>query len=188
MKFLGISLAAIIGLALILGLVLMGTYNGLVSSRESVDAQWAQVQTQLQRRYDLIPNLVQSVQGVLTQEQEVFTQIAEARTRYAGATNTADQVQAANDVESALGRLLVIIENYPQLKSSEVMQTFMAQLEGTENRISVERTRFNDIVREYNQKLKTFPTILIASLLGFTERPYFEAADAAQTAPQVNFE
>lgn len=187
MKLVAFALAGFIGILLILGLMLMGTYNSLVSTREAVDNQWAQIQSQLQRRYDLIPNLVESVKGVLNQEQEIFTEIANARTRYAGAANPAEQVQAANQLESALGRLLVITENYPQLKSSEVMQTFMAQLEGTENRISVERQRYNDTVRDYNLKLKTFPTNLIAGFLGFTERPYFEAPPAAQTAPQVDF-
>ncbi len=163
------------------------SYNGLVTVNESVNNQWAQVETQYQRRFDLIPNLVESVKGVMKQEQAVFIALAEARTRYSGATTVDEKAQAAGQVESALGRLLVITENYPQLKSSETVQTLMAQLEGTENRVSVERTRFNDTVRDYNLRTKRFPGMIFAKIFGFGERPYFEAASGADTTPKVQF-
>lgn len=167
------------------GLYAFTLYNRLVSASEGVDNQWAQVQTQYQRRFDLIPNLVESVKGILKQEQKIFGDLAEARTRYSGATGAQDKVQAANQVESALGRLLVIMENYPQLKSSENVQTLMAQLEGTENRISVERQRFNEAVRVYNVMIKRFPASLFAGAFGFSEKAYFEAAAGAAENPKV---
>jgi LemA protein len=163
------------------------TYNSLVTKRESVDNQWAQVGTQYQRRFDLIPNLVASVKGAMAQEQTVFDNIAEARTRYAGAQTVNEKAEAATQVESALGRLLVVMENYPQLASIETVQTLMVQLEGTENRVSVERKRFNDEVRDYNVMTKRFPTSVVAGLFGFDERAYFEAAAGTENAPQVNF-
>lgn len=164
------------------------TYNNLVSARESVDNQWAQVQTQYQRRFDLIPNLVESVKVVMKQEQKVFGDLAEARTRYAGASSVDAKVNAASQLEGAISRLLVVMENYPQLKSSENVQQFTTQLEGTENRVSVERQRFNDSVKNYNLVIKRFPSNLVASMFGFSsERPYFEAAQGAETAPKVSF-
>ena len=187
MKTIGGVLLGLIVLLVVVGLYLMGAYNGLVSARESADNQWAQVESQYQRRFDLIPNLVESVKGVMEQEKEIFTALADARTRYSGAQSPEAKVEAANQVESALSRLLVIVENYPELKSSETMQTFMAQLEGTENRISVERMRYNEIVRDYNLKIKQFPTAFIAGMFGFDERSYFEAATGAETAPKVSF-
>jgi LemA protein len=171
----------------IIGIYFGVTYNSLVSANEGVTTQWAQVQTQYQRRFDLIPNLVESVKGIMKQEQAVFTAIADARTRYAGATTPDEQAQAAGQVESALGRLLVITENYPELKSSETVQTLMSQLEGTENRVSVERGRYNEIVQTYNLKVKRFPTSLVANLSGFKEHAYFEAAQGSENAPQVQF-
>ncbi len=179
-----IGLAALVVVIALYGFV---AYNRFVSVNEAVDNQWAQVQTQYQRRFDLIPNLVESVKGVMKQEQKVFGDIADARTRYAGASNVDEKAQAASQLEGAVGRLLVIVENYPQLKSSENVQTLMAQLEGTENRVSVERQRFNDAVRSLNIMTKSFPSNVVAKLFGFKERPYFEAAPAAANAPQVQF-
>lgn len=176
----------ILGVVVLAALYVFGVYNGLITKNELVDNQWAQVEAQYQRRFDLIPNLVESVKGVLKQEQTIFTALAEARTRYAGAKSVDEKASAATEVESALGRLLVIMENYPQLKSSENVQLFMAQLEGTENRISVERMRFNDAVRNLNLSVKRFPSNLIASMFGFIERPYFDAAEGAEAAPKVS--
>lgn len=180
----------IIVLVVVVVLAIYGisTYNSLVSHNEQVDAQWAKVETQYQRRFDLIPNLVNSVKGILTQEKTIFTQIAEARTRYSKASNANEKAVAASEVESALSQLLVIMENYPQLNSSANVADLMAQLEGTENRIGVERTRFNDEVRNYNLMVKRFPRNILASLFGFGERAYFEATDGAETAPNVNLE
>jgi len=177
-------IAGIVALVLVYGVV---TYNGLVSKGEAADGQWAQVESQYQRRFDLIPNLVESVKGVMQQEQAVFTAIADARTRYSGAQTIDEKAAAATEVEGSLARLLVVMENYPQLKSSEAVQTLMSQLEGSENRVSVERQRFNDNVRALNVLVQRFPSNLVASMFGFSERNYFEAQEGAETAPQVDF-
>ena len=163
------------------------SYNGFVGASEMVDKQWAQVESQYQRRFDLIPNLTESVKGVMKQEQKIFGDLAEARTRYSGASTVSDKVNAANQVESALARLLVVLENYPTLKSAENVQTLMVQLEGSENRISVERQRFNDSVRSLNVKIKKFPGNIVAIVFGFSEREYFEAVSGAENAPEVKF-
>ena len=175
----------IITMALV-GIYAWSFYNGLVSANVGVDGQWAQVETQYQRRLDLIPNLVSSVKGILKQEQTIFTELADARTRYGGAVTVDEKARAASGVESALGRLLVVMENYPQLRSAENVTVLMSQLEGTENRVSVERKRFNDMVQAYNLKTKTFPGMIMAKLFGFAERPYFESATGAEKAPEVN--
>ena len=163
-----------------------GKYNGFVRQNEAVTTQWAQVESQYQRRFDLIPNLVSSVQGAMKQEQAVFSAIAEARTRYAGATTPDQKAAAATQVESAFGRLLVVMENYPQLKSVDTVQSLMAELSGTENRVAVERMRYNETVRDYNVSVKTFPSSLIAGMFGFASRTMFEAASGAEVAPKVN--
>ena len=170
----------------LLALYVGGKYNGFVRQNESVDTQWAQVESQYQRRYDLIPNLVSSVQGAMKQEQAVFTALAEARTRYAGATTPDQKAAAAGQVETAFGRLLAVMENYPQLKSIDAVQGLMAELAGTENRVTVERMRYNEIVRDYNIGVKTFPNSLVASIFGFAPRTMFEAQEGAENAPKVN--
>ncbi len=172
-------------IAIILVFSLFGYYNKFVTANEGVDGQWAQVESQYQRRFDLIPNLVNSVKGVMTQEKEVFGMIADARTKYAGANSVNEKAGAATEVESALSRLLVIMENYPVLKSAENVTTLMAQLEGTENRISVERKRFNDAVRGYNVMVKRFPANMLAGMFGFDERNYFEVVEGADVVPTV---
>ena len=178
---------AVLGVIVVLVLYSWSLYNSLVKANENITGQWAQVETQYQRRFDLIPNLVNSVKGIMAQEQKVFGDLAEARTRYAGAANVDDKVKAANDVESYLGRLLVVMENYPQLRSSETVLTLMAQLEGTENRISVERSRFNDAVRAFNTKIKRFPANVLVRLFRFNEKVYFESQPGAEKVPGVNF-
>lgn len=182
------GLLIVLGVVVLIGLWGFSGYNKLVTLSESTDAQWAKVETQYQRRFDLIPNLVSSVQAVLTQEQKVFGDLAEARAKYSGATSPDQKAAAASQVEGALGRLLVIVENYPQLASSANVRDLMAQLEGTENRVSVERTRFNDEVRAYNTAIKRFPTVILATLTGFDARAYFEATSGAETAPTVKFD
>lgn len=179
------TLLIILGIIVIFGLYAWSFYNGLVKQSQAIDGQWAQVENQFQRRYDLIPNLVNSVQGAMSQEQKIFKEIADARTKYAGARTTDQKAAAATEVEGAIGRLLVIMENYPQLESIETVQTLMVQLEGTENRIAVERGRFNDAVRVYNIKIIQVPGRFIASLFGFTNRQYFQPAAGSQTAPEV---
>jgi len=168
-----------------LALSLVGLYNSLIVKTQAIDNQWAQVETQYQRRFDLIPNLVRSVEGIMFQEQTVFGQLAEARTRYSGAKGTAEKLEAANGIESALGRLLVVMENYPELRSSTNVSQLMDELAGTENRVAVERRRFNDLTRDYNTTIKKFPNNLLAGMFGFQERPYFEAAEGAEQAPTV---
>jgi LemA protein len=177
---------AVLIIVVVLVLYSWSLYNGLVKANENITGQWAQVETQYQRRFDLIPNLVNSVKGIMNQEKQVFGDLAEARTRYSGATNVNDKVKAANDVESSLGRLIVVVENYPQLRSSETVLTLMAQLEGSENRISVERGRFNDVTRVYNTKIKRFPANLVSPLFGFKEKLYFESQSGAEKVPGVN--
>lgn len=181
------NLLIIGAIVLILAVYVVGSYNRLVSGNEQIDNQWAQVETQYQRRFDLIPNLVEAVKGVMKQEQSIFTALAEARTRYSGAKTIDEKVGAANQVEDSLSRLLLVVENYPQLKSSENVQTLMAQLEGSENRISVERQRFNDKTRDHNLNVKRFPSNIMASLFGFGERNYFKSASGSEQTPQVKF-
>ncbi|HEY9481128.1 MAG TPA: LemA family protein [Candidatus Paceibacterota bacterium] len=163
------------------------SYNRLVSQRASADAQWAQVETQYQRRFDLIPNLVNAVKGIMGQEQAVFGAIADARTHYANAATPDEKAQAATEVESSLSRLLVVMENYPQLQSSQNVLTLQSQIEGTENRISVERGRYNEAVRAYNLSVSRFPGALVARTFGFDTRAYFEAAAGTEVAPTVQF-
>jgi LemA protein len=172
---------------LVLGMVFGGTYNSLVTKSQGVDAQWAQVETQYQRRFDLIPNLVESTKGFFQQEQDIYGKIADARTKYGSAQSTDEKVNAANNLESALSRLLVIVEQYPNVKSDATVARLMDELAGTENRISVERKRYNDTVQDYNTTLKKFPTVFVAGMFGFSERKYFEAQNGAETAPQVKF-
>ena len=162
------------------------SYNNFVVLSKNIDGQWAQVETQYQRRYDLIPNLVSSVKGFMTQEQQVFGAIAEARTRYSGAQTTNDKVGAATQLEGALSRLLVVMENYPELKSDQTIARLMDELAGTENRIAVERGRYNDQVKEYNIQVSQIPGNFVASMFGFKERTMFKAVEQAQTAPKVD--
>ena len=163
------------------------SYNSFVGKNEAVDNQWAQVESQYQRRFDLIPNLVNSVKGAMAQEKAVFDSIAEARTRYAGAKTVDEKAAAAGQVETSFARLLAVMENYPTLKSIDTVNGLMAELSGTENRISVERKRFNDSVRTLNVSVKRFPSNLIAKVFSFGERGYFESAAGSENTPKVEF-
>jgi LemA protein len=183
-----IVLIVVLAVIAIFALSVFGSYNSLVSLDEDVNTQWANVESKLQRRYDLIPNLVESVKGAMSQEKEVFTAIADARSRLAGAGTTTEKVEASNELEGALSRLLVVVENYPELKSNQNVTGLMDELSGTENRISTERDRYNETVRKYNRKIRSFPSNILAGMFGFDERPYFEATEGAETAPQVNFD
>lgn len=176
------------GLLLIIGGFLVSRYNTMVNLEQDAEKAQAQVEVVLQRRFDLIPNLVESVKGAMKQEQEVFTAIADARTRYAGApSGSNEKIEAAASYESAISRLLVIIENYPEVKSLEQVTALMDELAGTENRISVERQRYNDVATEYNKYIKMFPGNILSSLFGFEEKQLFVAAEGAEIAPQVQF-
>jgi LemA protein len=198
MKSMGCLIAAAV-VVLILGIWAAGSYNGLVGSREAVSSQWSQVENVYQRRADLIPNLVASVKGAANFEQATLTQVVEARSRVGQVTTQAGgeilndpqkfaQFQQAQDqLSSALSRLLVVVERYPELKAVQGFQDLMVSLEGTENRIAVERRRFNEVAQEYNTRRQRFPTVLLAGLMGFQPRPYFQAQPGASTAPTVDF-
>jgi LemA protein len=182
-----VVLAGLGALVLIAGLYVAGAYNGLVTRNEQVDSAWAQVQNVLQRRGDLIPNLVETVKGYAAHEKEIFETVAEARGRLAGATTPAEAAAANAGLTSALGRLLAIAENYPNLKANENFIRLQDELAGSENRIATERMRYNETVRLFNTGIKRFPTLFIARLFGFAERDYFEAAPEAQAVPKVKF-
>ncbi|MBI4329575.1 MAG: LemA family protein [Chloroflexi bacterium] len=187
MRTLLILLGVPLALVVLVALPLIGTYNSLVVKTQGVDAQWAQVQTQYQRRFDLIPNLVESTKGFFAQEQRIFELITNARAQYAGARTPNEQAQAATALESALARLLVIVEENPEIRSQATVAQLMDELAGTENRVAVERGRYNQAVRDLNTSVKTFPNNLVAGLFGFQERAYFEAAEGAEEAPKVTF-
>lgn len=163
------------------------SYNTFVSQEETIKAQWAQVENQLQRRNDLIPNLVESTKGFAAQERDVFQAIADSRAKLAGASTPAERMQAANEQSSALSRLLVVVENYPVLKSNETFARLMDELAGTENRIAVERMRYNEAVQAYNTNRRQFPANLTAGIFGFEQYPLFEAPEEAQQVPTVDF-
>ncbi|HKN47792.1 MAG TPA: LemA family protein [Candidatus Polarisedimenticolia bacterium] len=181
----------VVGVVLLVLLVvagsLAGVYNGLVTQNEQVKNAWAQVQNVLQRRADLIPNLVETVKGYASHEKEVFETVAEARSKLAGATTPREAATANAGLNSALARLLAIAENYPNLKANENFIRLQDELAGTENRIAVERMRYNDAVRAYNTAIKRFPTNLVASVFRFGEREYFEAEEGAKEVPKVKF-
>jgi LemA protein len=163
------------------------SYNSFVGQEEAIKTQWSQVENQLQRRNDLIPNLVETTKGIAQQEKDVFGQIADSRAKMAGATTPEQRIAAANEQSSALARLLVVVENYPQLRSSESFNRLMDELSGTENRIAVERMRYNERVQEYNTLRRRFPSNITASIFGFKEHPLFNAPTAAEQVPKVDF-
>jgi hypothetical protein BACCOPRO_02968 len=186
--------AVIGGVVLLLIMIVAGSYNSMVASRESVNTAWSKVESQYQRRSDLIPNLVNTVKGAANFEQETLTKVAEARakaTQIKVDANNPDDIakfqQAQSEVSSSLSRLLAVAENYPQLKATENFRDLQSQLEGTENRITVARNDFNDVAKSYNTKVKSFPANLLAGMFGFKERLYFEADADAKKAPSVNF-
>ena len=163
------------------------SYNTFVGQDEAIKTQWAQVENQLQRRNDLIPNLVETVKGIAQQEKDVFGQIAESRAKLSGAQTPEQRMQAANEQSTALARLLVIVENYPQLRSNESFNRLMDELAGTENRLAVERMRYNERVQEYNTSRRRFPSNVTAGIFGFKEHPLFNAPPEAERVPRVNF-
>jgi LemA protein len=193
------TLLIILGVLALLILSAVSTYNGLIGNSQAVDASWAQVQNVYQRRADLIPNLVQTVQGAANFETSTIVQVTEARASVGKVQINQNQAptdpaqlaqfqQAQGQLGSALSRLLVVAENYPDLKATANFRDLQAQLEGTENRISVERGRFNAAVQAYNTKIRTFPTVIFAGMLGFQQKPYFQATAGAETTPAVKFD
>jgi LemA protein len=197
MKITLVVLGAIVLVGLMLGSWIVGTYNKLVTADESVRGSWSQVENQYQRRYDLIPNLVETVKGFAKQEQSVLIGVTEARASVGQLKVTPEVLrdpqafarfqQAQDGLSSALQRLLVVTENYPQLKSDQNFLALQSQLEGTENRIAVERRRFNEVVQEYNVLIRRFPASVIAGFGNFKEAQYFKSAVGAEQAPQVKF-
>jgi len=185
-RILGVLLV-ILGVLAVLGFSLVGSYNSFVRLSQQVDSQFANLEARLQRRFDLIPNLVETVKGHMAHEQEVFSNIAEARARMAGAQSVDERVAATNQLEGALSRLLVVMENYPQLKAQESVSRLMDELAGTENRIAVERDNFNAVVQQYNTRIKSFPAVILANMFGYAARNYFQAEPSAQQAPRVTF-
>jgi LemA protein len=182
-----IVLGILVVIVLIPLLYLKGTYNSLVTMDEGVKAAWAQVENQLQRRYDLIPNYVETVKGYAKHEKEVFVKVTEARSRVAGAAKIGDKIQANNQLSSALGRLLVVVERYPELKANTNFIRLQDELAGTENRIAVERRRYNETVRIYNTRIRSFPTNIIAGVFGFEKAAFFQVPKERQEAPKVKF-
>jgi LemA protein len=181
-------LLGLLGVGVVIVLMLFGSYNGLAASKVGIDAQWAQVETVLQRRYDLIPNLVETVKGYAKHEASVLEEVTRLRSQWGEAKDTSSKVAASNNLEGALSRLMVVVEKYPDLKANEGFLKLQDELAGTENRIAVERMRYNQAVQEYNVKVQTFPSNVIASMCGFKPvDTYFKAEDAAQAAPKVQF-
>jgi LemA protein len=183
-----IIIAAIVVLVILIPYsYLKGTYNSLVTLDEGVKAAWAQVENQLQRRYDLIPNLVETVKGYAAHEKEVFLKVTEARAKVGGATSIGDKISANNGLSAALSRLLLVVERYPDLKANTNFIRLQDELAGTENRIAVERRRYNETVKVYNIKIRRFPTNLLAGMFGFSKAAFFEVPKERQEAPKVKF-
>ena len=185
------TLLIIVGIIILIIVIpysyIKGTYNSLVTMDESVKGAWAQVENQLQRRYDLIPNYVETVKGYAAHEKEVFVKVTEARSKVAGAGSINEKIQANNQLSSALSRLLVVVERYPELKANTNFIRLQDELAGTENRIAVERRRFNETVKVYNIKIRTFPTNIIAGMFGFEKATFFKVPKERQEAPKVKF-
>ena len=197
MKIIGAVLGAVVLAALVVGLWAVGAYNALVGGRENVGKAWAQVESQYQRRFDLIPNLVETVKGSSKFEKDTLTAVVDARSRVGSVAVDKSVLndpaafkkfeEAQSGLSSALSRLMVVVEKYPEIKSTQAYRDLQVQLEGTENRIAVARNDFNEAAQEYNTAIKVFPGSLIAGFGGFKERPYFSAAPAAAQAPAVKF-
>ncbi|MGE5379863.1 MAG: LemA family protein [Methylocystaceae bacterium] len=177
----------VIGALVLVVIMTIGMYNGLVSMRENVNGKWSQVENQLQRRADLIPNLVETVKGYAAQEKQIYANIAEARSKLMNAGTVQEKAAANAQLDSALSRLLVVVENYPTLKSDANFRQLQDELAGTENRLAVARKDYNDAVQVYNVKIRTFPRSLLASMCGFTPLEYFKAEEGAAQNPKVKF-
>lgn len=180
-------MAVLVGIIIVAGIYGTSIYNSFITTNENIDAKFSQIENQLQRRSDLIPNLVETTRAFASQEKEVFTRIAEARAKLAGAETIGETAKADADLSSALSRLLVVVERYPELKSDANFRQLADELAGTENRLSTARRDYNEAVRQYNTRIKRFPGNIIAGAAGFEKRPYFEAAETAREAPKVNF-
>jgi LemA protein len=182
-----IVIGVIVLILLVFFLSVRGTYNRLVALDENVKTAWSQVENQLQRRLDLIPNYVETVKGYAKQEKEVLLEVTKARARVAGASSIEGKIGANNELSSALARLLVVVERYPDLKSNQNFMRLQDELAGTENRIAVERRRYNEAVRIYNTTIRSFPTNILAGMFGFRRAELFQAPEAAREPPKVKF-
>ena len=187
MKKSGIIIAVIVGLVVILGIALIGINNNLVTMEAEVDAELANIDTYLQRRADLIPNLVSTVKGYAAHEKEALDSVTDARAKLAGASTVEEKAQADSELTSALNNLLVIVENYPDLKASANFTQLADELAGTENRIATARRDYNDAVKEYNTAIRKFPNSLIAGMFGFEQKAYFQASEGSENVPNVEF-
>jgi LemA protein len=188
---LNVAHKVLIGIGVFLVIILLwfvSSYNGLITLSESVDTSWAQVENQYQRRADLIPNLVNTVKGYASHEKELFTEITSLRSQWASATTKTGKISAAKGLDSGLSRLMLVAENYPQLKAGENFLALQTQLEGTENRVAVERKRYNEVVKAYNIKIKRIPTVFIANMFGYSAEEYYEADKGAEVVTKVDFE
>jgi len=186
-KTLIIVLAVIVFLAIAAYSFFAGNYNKFVQLDTTVKSSWAQMENQLQRRYDLIPNLVETVKGYAKQEKDVLVEVTNARSKVGGAGTVPDKIAANNELTGALSRLMVVVEKYPELKATQNFTELQAQLEGTENRITVERRNFNEVAQAYNTYLRSFPSNIFAGMFGFSKKAYFEAQKGAENAPKVEF-
>ena len=184
-------LLIILGIIILFGIIIFssikGTYNSLVTLDEGVKTAWAQVENQLQRRFDLIPNYVETVKGFAKQERDVFIKVTEARAKVGGAANIPDKIKANNQLSGALSRLLLVVERYPDIKSNQNFIRLQDELAGTENRIAVERRRYNETVKTYNIKVRSFPTNILAGFFGFEKAAFFEVPEEAKAVPKVKF-
>lgn len=179
-------LYVIIAIVILLVLMSVGYYNSFTTKSTGIEGQWQQVEVQYQRRVDLIPNLVNAVKGAQLQEQKIINAVTESREKYVSATTPENQVKAANELEGSLGRLIAIFENYPQIRSNENILRLQDELAGTENRVAVERRRYNELVQEYNRSIRVLPGKLFAGIFNFDPKTYFEAEPGSSQAPEVN--
>lgn len=183
---LGIAIGSVVGVIVLIVVTIVGSYNGLVDRESRVDQAVADLEVQLQRRFDLIPNLVSAVEGALEQERAIIDSVTEARTRYAGAGSSEERLEAATELEGALSRLLVVVENYPQVASLQNVRDLQVQLEGTENRVAQARRDYNATATDYNRAVRRFPRVIVASMFGFEKRDLYQAENGADQAPDVD--
>jgi LemA protein len=181
------TLIVVIVIVAVIALAFLGTYNSLVSLDENVNSMWSQIDNQLQRRADLIPNLVETVKGYAAHEESIFNEVTRAREKLITAQGVEDKARAESELSGALSRLLAIVENYPNLKADANFRQLADELAGTENRIAVARMDYNNAVQLYNSRIRRFPTVVIAGMFGFEKRDYFEAEEGAEQAPKVDF-
>lgn len=187
MKKVSVTLITVLVVIAMILILLFSSYNSLVASEENVNAKWSQIENQLQRRIDLIPNLVNTVKGYAAHEESILTEVSRAREKLIGASGAGEMAEANSELSSAFSRLLAIAENYPDLKADANFRQLADELAGTENRIAVARMDYNNAVQQYNSKIRRFPTVIIAGMFGFEKKDYFQAQEGAEQAPIVDF-